>query len=153
MTIVDSTQAAIAALQAGTIDASFQAVVRRHRTATRDQGRPAIDDAHQLLVGPPHPLAAARSVTPADLAGQRIWMPGMLPGSEWAVYFDELADAFGLTIDRVGPFFGNEHLLDVLADSSTLAHLAGERSRVLWPDTTICAASPSVIRPRSTRCR
>ena len=70
----------------------------------------------------------------AELVGQRIWMPGMLPGSEWDIYFDDLADAFGLTIERVGPFFGNEHLLDVLADSSTLANLAGEHTRILWPD-------------------
>jgi DNA-binding transcriptional LysR family regulator len=70
----------------------------------------------------------------ADLAGQRIWMPGLLPGSEWAAYYDDLAAAFGLTIERVGPHFGTEYLLDVLADSSTLANLAGERTRLLWPD-------------------
>ena len=61
-------------------------------------------------------------------------MPGMLPGSEWDIYFDDLADAFGLTIERVGPYFGSEHLFDVLADSSTLANLAGEHTRLLWPD-------------------
>ena len=95
---------------------------------------PAADDAHQLLVGPTHPLASARSVAPADLVGQRIWMPGMLAGSEWDIYFDDLADAFGLTIERVGPFFGSEHLLDVLADSSTVANLVGAGTRYLWPD-------------------
>ena len=47
--------------------------------------------------------------------------------------FDDLADAFGLTIERVGPYFGSEHLFDVLADSSTLAHLAGEQTRLVWP--------------------
>ena len=61
-------------------------------------------------------------------------MPGMLPESEWAAYFDDLADAFGLTIERVGPYFGSEHLLDVLADSAKLAHLSGEQTRILWPD-------------------
>ena len=49
-------------------------------------------------------------------------------------YYDDLAAAFGLTIERVGPHFGTEYLLDVLADSSTLANLAGERTRLLWPD-------------------
>jgi DNA-binding transcriptional LysR family regulator len=135
VTIVDSAQAAIAALQAGTIDASFRAVGSpASRLPTAIKATPAADDAHQLLVGPTHPLASARSVTLADLVGQRIWMPGMLPGSEWDIYFDDLADAFGLTIERLGPFFGGEHLLDVLADSSTLANLAGEHTRILWPD-------------------
>jgi DNA-binding transcriptional LysR family regulator len=135
VTIVDSAQAAIAALQAGTIDASFRAVGSpASRLPPGIKAAPAADDAHQLLVGPTHPLASARSVTPADLVGQRIWMPGMLPGSEWDIYFDDLADAFGLTIERVGPYFGSEHLFDVLADSSTLANLAGEHTRILWPD-------------------
>jgi DNA-binding transcriptional LysR family regulator len=135
VTIVDSAQAAIAALQAGTIDASFRAVGSPASQLPKEiKAAPAADDAHQLLVGPTHPLASARSVTPADLVGQRIWMPGMLPGSEWDIYFDDLADAFGLTIERVGPYFGSEHLFDVLADSSTLANLAGEHTRILWPD-------------------
>jgi DNA-binding transcriptional LysR family regulator len=135
VTIADSAQAAIANVQAGTIDASFRAV-----GSPVSQLPPGIermqagDDVHELLVGPAHPLAAARSVRPAELVGQRIWMPGMLPGSEWAAYFDDLAEAFGLTIERVGPFFGSEHLLDVLADSSTLAHLSGGRTRILWPE-------------------
>jgi hypothetical protein len=58
----------------------------------------------------------------------------MLPGSEWDIYYCDLADAFGLTVERVGPHFGRKHLLDVLAESSTLANLAGEHTRYLWPD-------------------
>jgi DNA-binding transcriptional LysR family regulator len=50
------------------------------------------------------------------------------------MYYDDLADAFGLTIERVGPHFGTEHLLDVLADSATLANLAGEHTRYVWPE-------------------
>jgi hypothetical protein len=57
-------------------------------------------------------------------------MPGMIPGSEWDIYFDDLADAFGLRIERVGPYFGSEHLVDVLA----VDVLAGEHTRILWPD-------------------
>jgi DNA-binding transcriptional LysR family regulator len=135
VTIVDRAPAAIAAIQAGTIDASFRAAGSPGSQLPKEiKAAPAAGDAHQLLVGPTHPLASARSVTPADLVGQRIWMPGMLPGSEWDIYFDDLADAFGLTIERVGPYFGGEHLFDVLADSSTLANLAGEHTRILWPD-------------------
>jgi DNA-binding transcriptional LysR family regulator len=135
VTIVDSAQAAIAAIEAGTIDASFRAVGSPvSRPPAGIEAMPAVDDAHQLLVGPTHPLASARSVTLTELVGQQIWMPGMLPGSEWDIYYYDLADAFGLTIERVGPHFGTEHLLDVLADSSTLANLAGEHTRYLWPD-------------------
>ena len=37
------------------------------------------------------------------------------------------------TSDRIGPNFGTEPLLDVLADSATLATLVGEHTRLLWP--------------------
>ena len=135
VTIPDRAQAAIASVQAGTIDASFRAVGSPvSQLPPGIDSLPAGEDVHQLLVGPAHPLASARSVTMAELAGQRIWMPGLLPGSEWAAYYDDLAAAFGLTIERVGPHFGTEYLLDVLADSSTLANLAGQRTRLLWPD-------------------
>jgi hypothetical protein len=62
-------------------------------------------------------------------------MPGMAPETEWAGYYDELAAAFGLTIDMVGPSFGIEALLAEIADSSELATLVGEGSRYLWPDS------------------
>ncbi|MDO8209727.1 LysR family transcriptional regulator [Conexibacter sp. CPCC 206217] len=135
VTIVDSAPAAIAAIEAGTIDASFRAVGSPvSRLPPGIAAMPAVDDAHQLLVGPAHPLASARSVTLVELVGQRIWMPGMLPGSEWDLYYYDLADAFGLTIERVGPHFGTEHVLDVLAESETLGNLAGEHTKYLWPD-------------------
>ncbi|MCK9901421.1 LysR family transcriptional regulator [Parafrankia colletiae] len=154
VTIVDSAQAAIAAIQAGTIDASFRAVGSpASRLPPGVEAMSAVDDAHQLLVGPAHPLAGARSVTLEDLVGQRIWMPGMLRGSEWDLYYDDLAEAFGLTIERVGPHFGTEHLLDVLAESSTLANLAGEHTRYLWPDhydlRRIPVRSPTPVYPHS----
>ncbi|MEV4759034.1 LysR family transcriptional regulator [Micromonospora sp. NPDC049559] len=129
-------EGAVAAVEAGTIDATFHAVTMPARQlpagirATR-----VIDEPHEILVGPRHALANARVVTPAQLVGHRIWMPGMTPGTEWADFYDELAAAFGLTIDRVGPVFGNEALLAEIADSAELATLVGERSRYLWPDS------------------
>ena len=112
-----------------------------------------IDEHHELLVGPRHALANARAVTPAQLAGHRIWMPGMAAGTEWASYYDELAAAFGLTIDMVGPVFGNEALLAEIADSAELATLAGERTRYLWPDSydlrRIPVRDPAPIYPMS----
>ncbi|HTU31495.1 MAG TPA: LysR family transcriptional regulator [Solirubrobacteraceae bacterium] len=152
--IADSAQAAIAAIEAGTIDASFRAVGSpASRLPAEIDAMPAIDDAHQLLVGPAHPLSVARSVTLAELVGQRIWMPGMLPGSEWDLYYYDLADAFGLTIERVGPHFGTEYVLDVLHESSTLANLACEHTRYLWPDDydlrRIPIQNPTPIYPHS----
>ena len=38
------------------------------------------------------------------------------------------------TIDVLGPAFGNEALMDELADSAELATFAGEGTRYLWPD-------------------
>jgi DNA-binding transcriptional LysR family regulator len=92
-----------------------------------------LDEPHQLLVGPAHDLAAARAVTPVELAGHRIWTPGAVTGTEWAAYCRDLAATFGLTIDAIGPNFGVEHLLDLVADSADLATLVGERTRLVWP--------------------
>jgi DNA-binding transcriptional LysR family regulator len=112
-----------------------------------------IDEHHEILVGPRHTLANAHTVTPAQLAEHRIWMPGMATGTEWASYYDEFAAAFGLTIDRIGPVFGNEALLAEIADSPELATLAGERTRYLWPDSydlrRIPVRDPAPIYPLS----
>jgi DNA-binding transcriptional LysR family regulator len=124
---------AMAAVEAGTIDATFHAVPGAAPDAIRTAR--VIDEPHQLLVGPKHPFADAPAVTPAQLTGHRIWMPGMATGTEWADYYDELATAFGLTIDVIGPVFGNEALLAEIADSASLATLVGEHSRYLWPDS------------------
>ncbi|MET8307073.1 LysR family transcriptional regulator [Micromonospora sp. NPDC005173] len=154
VTLNADVDAAIAAVEAGTIDASFHAVTTppQHLPGAIKAAR-VIDDPHQLLVGPNHALANARAVTPAHLAGHRIWMPGMAPGTEWADYYDELAAAFGLTIDVVGPIFGNEALLAEIADSPELATFVGEGSRYLWPDSydlrRIPVRGPTPIYPMS----
>jgi hypothetical protein len=91
------------------------------------------DEPVQLLTGPGHQLATARLVSPAQLAGHRIWMPGLVPGTEWAAFYDKLAAAFGLTIDVTSPDFGTEPLLDTIAASPSLATLVGEQTRITWP--------------------
>ena len=135
VTLVADVDAAIAAIDAGTIDATFHAVPPRQRLPDTIRAAHVIDEPHQLLVGPRHALASAHAVTPTQLAGYRIWMPGMARGTEWADYYDELAAAFGLTIDVIGPVFGYEALLAEIAGSWDLATLVGERSRYLWPDS------------------
>jgi DNA-binding transcriptional LysR family regulator len=145
--------AAITAVEAGTIDASFHAVAPQQHLPDAIKTARVIDEPHQLLVGPRHALANARAVTPAQLAGHRIWMPGIAAGTEVAGYFDELAATFGLTLDVVGPVFGNEALLAEIADSSELATLVGEGTRYLWPDSydlrRIPVRDPALIYPMS----
>ncbi|MEU6854404.1 LysR family transcriptional regulator [Actinacidiphila alni] len=133
VTLFDA-DAAVEAVRAGTIDASFRAVTQPGRrlphgvVAERVHNEPV-----QLLTGPAHEFAGAGQVAPADLAGRRIWMPGIVPGTEWAAYYADLGDAFGITVDRIGPHFGLEPLLDVIADSAALATFVGDGTRLVWP--------------------
>lgn len=128
VTLLDSA-AAIAAIRSGTIDATFRAVTMPgHQLPDGIEATPVFDEPLHLFTGPTHEFAAARKVTPAQLAGRRIWMPGNVPGTEWAAYYDELATAFGLTIDSIGPDFGIEPLLDTIASSSTLATFVSEQT-------------------------
>ena len=146
--------AAIAAVESGTIDASFRAVtVPPGQLPDGIEAARVLDEPVQLLTGPGHALAAARAVTPAGLAGHRIWMPGLVAGTEWAAYYGELAATFGLTIDVTGPDFGTEPLLDVIAASPALATLVGEQTRLVWPDgfglRCIAVSDPVPVYPHS----
>ena len=113
----------------------------------------ALDDPLQLLTGPAHKLAAARAVTPAELAGHRIWMPAIVPGTEWAAFYDALAAAFGLTIDTMGPNFGTDALLEVIADSPFLATFVSDQMRLVWPARydlrRIAVHDPAPVYPHS----
>jgi DNA-binding transcriptional LysR family regulator len=144
---------AIAAVEAGTIDATFHGVPPQQYLPEAINTACVIHESHELLVGPRHPLANARAVTPAQLAGHRIWMPGLAARGEVADYYAELAAAFGLTIDMIGPVFGNEALLDEIRDSAGLATLVGERSRYMWPDSydlrRIAIRGPAPVYPMS----
>lgn len=79
---VNDPRAAVAAVQAGDIDASFRSVTDP-ATLPRDvQMIHAFDSPLELLVGPRHPLASARTLTPSQLRQHRIWVPGIAPRSE-----------------------------------------------------------------------
>ncbi|MFI0913672.1 LysR family transcriptional regulator [Streptomyces abikoensis] len=125
---------AVAAIRSGTIDASFRAVAAPGRPLPEDiESVRVLDEPLQLLTGPAHALASARSVTLAQLAGHRIWMPGIVPGTEWAAYYDDLVAEFGLTIEATGPNFGSDALLDTIADTPALATFMSEQTRLVWP--------------------
>ncbi|MFI9627359.1 LysR family transcriptional regulator [Streptomyces sp. NPDC052042] len=133
VTLFDADQA-VSALRSGSIDAAFRAVpLPGSRLPEGIESVPVYDEALHLCVGPAHALADASAVNPAQLAGQRIWMPGNAPGTEWAAYYDAFADAFGVTIDTIGPDFGIEALLDAIAGSDSLATFFGERTPLVWP--------------------
>ncbi|MFF0626466.1 LysR family transcriptional regulator [Streptomyces sp. NPDC004296] len=133
VTLFDA-DAAVAAIRTGAIDAAFRAVTKPGGHLPDEvRAAPVFDEALELCVGPAHEFAAAPAVTLAQLAGHRIWMPGAAPGTEWRAYYDDLAAAFGLTIDTIGPDFGVEALFDTLADSATLATFFGRRTPLVWP--------------------
>ncbi|WP_369229609.1 LysR family transcriptional regulator [Streptomyces sp. R21] len=127
-------ETAVAAIRSGEIDASFRAVTVPGRPLPDDiESVRVLDEPLQLLTGPAHALAGARSVTVAQLAGHRIWMPGLAPGTEWTAYYDDLVAEFGLTIEATGPNFGSDALLDTVADTPALATFMGEHTRLVWP--------------------
>jgi len=126
--------AATSALRAGTIDATFRAVNAPQRQLVEGLcSERVFDEPIQLLVNPRHPLADRDRVSPIDTGGQRIWIPGLVEGTEWADFYTQFAATFQLNIDAVGPNFGTEHLLDVIADSPSTATLVGTHTRLVWP--------------------
>ncbi|MFF2009687.1 LysR family transcriptional regulator [Streptomyces sp. NPDC058195] len=129
----NAAQAAQAVLE-GTVDVSFRALPVDQIPSGLSAER-LLDGPLELLVGPGHPLADAPWVRPADLTGHRIWIPGIRPGTEWAAFYQALSGAFGLSIDALGPHFGDEALMDALADSVSLATLVGSGDRYVWPQT------------------
>jgi len=130
---VDDPRTAVAAIEAGDIDASFRTVTDPAALPPGVHMMHAFDSPLELLVGPGHPLASARSLTPPQLRKHRIWVPGIAPRSERAEFYDQLATDFDLRIDAAGPHFGDEVLLDTLAGSVDVATLVGARDRYNWP--------------------
>ena len=127
-------ETAVKAIRDGVIDASFRALTSPwNRLPKGVMATPAINSKLELLVGPHHPLANKKHLSPAQLAGHRIWIPGIVDGTEWAAYYEDFASAFDLTIDALGPHFGDEALMDQLAESADLATFVGDRDRYLWP--------------------
>ncbi|MEV0522994.1 LysR family transcriptional regulator [Streptomyces sp. NPDC050439] len=153
VTLFDA-DAALAAVRAGTIDASFRALTLPARQLPDGvEAARVYDEPVQLLTGPEHAFAAARAIAPAQLAGHRIWMPGLVDGTEWAAYYEALATAFGLTIEATGPEFGTEPLLDTIADSAVLSTFVGEQTRLNWPAEDdlrrIAVHGPTPVYPHS----
>lgn len=131
LTLFDA-DSAIEAVRSGAVDATFRYLAPERRLPAGVEAVRVLDEQLDLLVGPRHALATARVASLAQLAGHRIWIPGIAPGAEWALYYEQLASAFGLSIDSLGPNFGSDHLMDVVAGSSDVATLVGEKPRLAW---------------------
>ncbi|MET4658276.1 LysR family transcriptional regulator [Streptomyces sp. PDY-4] len=147
-------ETALAAVRSGAIDATFRAVAAPGLPLPEDiESVRVLDEPLQLLTGPGHALAGVRSVTVAELAGHRIWMPGIVPGSEWGAYYADLVAEFGLTIEATGPNFGSDALLDTVADTPALATFMGELTRLVWPAghdlRRIPVTDPTLVYPHS----
>ncbi|MFE4358364.1 MULTISPECIES: LysR family transcriptional regulator [Streptomycetaceae] len=147
-------ETAVAAVRSGTIDATFRAVAMPGRPLPEDIASVRVlDEPLHLLTGPAHALAGARTLTVADLAGHRIWMPGIVPGTEWGAYYADLVAEFGLTIEATGPNFGSDALLDTIADTPALATFMSERTRLVWPAAhglrRIPVTDPTPVYPHS----
>jgi DNA-binding transcriptional LysR family regulator len=128
----NAAQAAWAVLE-GSLEASFRALPASQMPSGIRAER-LLDAPLELLVGPAHPLAGKGEVQPTDLADHRLWIPGISPGTEWELFYQSLSQDFGMSIDSLGPNFGDEALMDALAESSSLATLVGTGDRYLWPE-------------------
>ncbi|WBB62207.1 LysR family transcriptional regulator [Streptomyces sp. WMMC500] len=125
---------AVDAVRDGTIDATFRTLPPPGRELPGDIAVGYVQyEPMQLVTGPAHEFAGARSLAPRRLAGHRIWMPGNAPGTEWAAYYEEMAAEFGFVMDTVGPDFGIESLLDTIAASATVGTFLSERTPLVWP--------------------
>ncbi|GAA0329367.1 LysR family transcriptional regulator [Actinoallomurus spadix] len=126
-------RAAFEALLDGTIDAAFCCVRDPGSLPATISHRRVYDEPLELLVGHRHPLAAADEIRLVDLAAHRVWVPGIVAGTEWGDYYEAMAEDFRIGIDASGPDFGMEHLLDTISDSAALTTLIGPRMRIDWP--------------------
>jgi DNA-binding transcriptional LysR family regulator len=126
--------ATIKALLTGEIDAGYAYL--RDRAA---ELHPSLTSVYaylepmQVIVGPRHPLAQADFVRPADLARYPAWVPGIVAGSEWETFHQDLAADFGLDIDPTNYTTGTESVFDDIADSRSLTTYVSERNRLALP--------------------
>jgi DNA-binding transcriptional LysR family regulator len=141
---------AIDAVGTGALDATFRAAplpgspLPRHVTAQR-----VFDEPLLLRTGPDHPLADRAGVRLAELAGHTIWMPSIVAGTEWAVYYAELERSFGIAIDSSGTNLGGEVMRQALMTSSKLATFAGSEQPHADGLTSIELHDPIPVYPHS----
>lgn len=128
--------AAIRAARAGEIDAGFG-----YLRGGADEAGPRLRTAYsylepaEVIAAAGHPLARGGpgQVRLADLARYPAWIPGIVAGSEWESFYQELSAEFGLDIDPTGYVSGAESVFDAVAASESLVTFVGAKSRVALP--------------------
>ncbi|GLX02047.1 LysR family transcriptional regulator [Microtetraspora sp. NBRC 16547] len=117
---------------------SVDAAVARVTGPLEDDLRhvPACLEPLHLLVGRDHPLADRREVGMAQLSGSTVWMPGNVPGSEWAEFYCLLGAEFDIRIDTSGPDFGWEYYVEGIGSGERIGFV-GEQMRVPWHPRTV----------------
>ncbi|WP_157545607.1 LysR family transcriptional regulator [Microtetraspora fusca] len=136
------------ALLHGSVDA---AVARVTGTLEEDLRHvPACLEPLHLLVGRDHPLAGLREVEMERLSGSTVWMPGNVPGSEWAEFYCFLGAEFDIRIDTSGPDFGWEYYVEGIGSGERIGFV-GEQMRVPWHPRTvqIPIVDPAPVYPSS----
>jgi DNA-binding transcriptional LysR family regulator len=135
--------ATIAAALAGEVDAGYAYL----RDVAAEVG-PRLSSAYayleplQVIVGPRHPFARARRARAADLARYRAWVPGIVAGSEWECFYQDLSESFGVDIDPTSYVTGTESVFDAVAASESLMTFVGENSRVALPGAAALVRLP-----------
>lgn len=131
--LLQTAEQAVASVRLGNRPLRVDVVGRRLAPASLVRGFHRAHQRTELDVVTLFDAGTAIEAVRSQLAGHRIWMPGLVPGTEWAAFYDKLAAAFGLTIDVTSPDFGTEPLLDTIGASPSLATLVGEQTRITWP--------------------
>lgn len=123
--------ASLPALQSGEIDATF--AYHPDPLPPGVESTVAYLEPHEVIVGAGHPLANRTAVPVDELRRYTFWIPGIVDGSEWGAFYQELSAEFGLTIDSAGPNFGFEDLIGTIAESKSVITFWGERTREVGP--------------------
>jgi len=137
--------AAVRAAAAGEVDAGFA-----YLRDVAGEVDPRLSTAYacleplEVIAGAGHPLARAGRARLAELARYPAWIPGIVAGSEWESYYQELSAAFGLDIDPTGYVSGTESVFDAVAASESLVTWVGAKSRVALPPAAPLVRLPVV---------
>jgi DNA-binding transcriptional LysR family regulator len=135
--------AAISSVRAGETDAGFG-----YLPGAAGELGPLLSSAYaclepiQVIAGPRHPLTRAGRAQVSDLARYPVWVPGIVPGSEWETFYQDFGAAFGLTIDPTQYTAATDSVFDAIAASDTLLTFVGEQSRIALPAAPALARLP-----------
>jgi DNA-binding transcriptional LysR family regulator len=141
--------ATVRSVLAGEVDAGYAYLRDDVPAAAGPSGRALLSalaylEPMQVIVGPRHPLARAGHVPAAELHRYRAWVPGIVPGTEWAAWYAELGATFGLHIDATRYTTVSDSVFDAVAASDSLLTFVGERSRVALPIAPVLARLPVI---------